>query len=150
MNSLTKALRPYTFQGVTIQVADLFVDGFSISQHLKERYPDAFASGRFKELMIPVLFGGFDDKEKEAAYIKAYMPHGTTNTITPLYHCHDGCCLYIYVEIERKNDCIVWKRIGRNALYTIKKANEIDWLPDFEGFSFPLPAYTSFIASLEK
>ena len=107
MNRLTIQNTSIKHAGDTdIQISDYFIDGRSLQKTLKskESYGTLFQYGRFKEFFLPILgnidYGEYDYNEKGAGTIK--VPNKNKEVITPLYGCHDNCCIYVFVKVCRK------------------------------------------------
>lgn len=145
-----------------IDILDYCIDGRSLQETLKARYVPEFQHGRFREFWLPIL-GRSDCAEKingqqQQQQICINIPHEHgKEIITPLYGCHDNCCIYLFVKVCRKNDNIIlWNKIGRNMEYIKNNNNEnhdednhdntdnnnnIAWLPDFEPILFDFQNY---------
>lgn len=109
-----------------IDILDYCIDGRSLQETLKARYVPEFQHGRFREFWLPIL-GRSDCAEKingqqQQQQICINIPHEHgKEIITPLYGCHDNCCIYLFVKVCRKNDNIIlWNKIGRNMWNTLR------------------------------
>ncbi len=147
MDIITKGTKDYKYDSDTsIKVPEILINEKSFEDILRKKHLEEFSKGRFKEIMIPVLTGNLDDKEYGKKVAKDYLPLAGESKVVPLYSCQDGCCIYVFVEIENAGTSIIWKKIGQNTLYVSDQTvNKIDWLSDFECVQFDLADYHVFL-----
>ena len=135
-----------------ITISDIFIDNCSFQEMLKKTFSTAFSKGRFKEFFIPIL--GRDSTDKLNFGKELYsnlIPNENEQVITPIYGCHDDCCVYLFLKISNKNNTIFWEGIGRNSNYIFDKQvskDSIDWLPDFTPYQFEINNYKKIINQL--
>lgn len=131
-----------------VAVDDIFIDGTSLQETLKQNYSTLFSKGRFKNLFIVYLGNTLTDiYHSNEAFLQAAIPEEGRTNIAPLYGCADSCCVYLYVKVRRSGAHIYWEAIGRNTAFvnpSQKEENAIDWLPSFEPLVFDLNTYNSF------
>jgi hypothetical protein len=131
-----------------VAVDDIFIDGTSLQETLKQNYSTLFSKGRFKNLLIVYLGTTLTDiYHSNEAFLQAAIPEEGATNITPLYGCADSCCVYLYVIVRRSGAHIYWEAIGRNTAFvhpSQKEENAIDWLPSFEPLVFDFDTYNSF------
>jgi hypothetical protein len=127
---------------------DIFVDDTPFQELLKKSYQKEFSTGRFKETFIPCLMR--DSTNANDLPLENSLP--SNKNILPLYGCQDGCCIYIYVLISKKNKEIIWKKIGRNTTYIKDSKNpeeKIEWLADFSSLHFNETIYNNTLHQLK-
>ena len=153
MNQLSLQNIKVNYANKEVTISDYFVDQYSLQEQLKEDYLEAFEKGRFKEFFLPVLGQRFIEKlDVQDERISSRVPENQETLITPIYGCHDDCCVYIFAEVSRKDDLVYWNAIGRNKTF-LKKDNlntNIDWLPDFSPFCFSISNYNKIMNQLNK
>ena len=79
------------------------------------------------------------------------VPNENETTVAALYGCTDGCCVYLYVKVSRKENCIRWEQIGRNADFIVNANSEehqIEWLPSFQPLAFDFESYGLLVQKL--
>jgi len=132
---------------------DIFVDKEPFQKLLKRSYQKEFSVGRFKEIFIPCLIGSrevsmnFKDLD-----LKKFLPTTKTKLILPVYGCQDGCCVYVYLLISKKNGHITWEKAGRNTTYirdTFNPKEKIEWLSDFSSLQFNETNYKNALHQLK-
>ena len=103
MNKLTlKLCRLASDDEATYQ--DIWVDEHPLQNILKQEFPELFAQGRYKETFMPIIAAN-------TAHVTArsYAPKAST---VPVYGCQDGCCIYVYVDVQWNDDRIRWLDIA--------------------------------------
>lgn len=129
-----------------ISFVDYFVDGQSFETSLRQKFPDAYSRGRYKETQVPTLTGGLDSLFSLQGVIDGMLPPDNETRTPLIYRCQDGCCAYAYVEVQRRDTVIVWSRFGLNGIYTgnaERIESGVDWLEGFKPLHFALDEYES-------
>jgi hypothetical protein len=136
-----------------VSISDIFIDGYSLQEILKTTFEKEFSKGRFKEFFMPVLGLDFSKKlEFGKDSFTNLIPHKNQSVITPIYGCHDDCCIYVFVQVSRKQNIIVWEKIGRNSNFIFDKdsiKNEIEWLDVFKEYHFDIENYKTVINKIK-
>jgi hypothetical protein len=136
-----------------VSIKDIFVDGHSLQKSIKIQSPEYFSMGRLNESFSPVL--GRGDLEGLDVYDHIFshlIPKENEACVMPLYGCHDGCCLYVFVRVLRKDDVITWGGIGLNASFLPENnllEDNIKWLIEFEDYNFDITNYREAINLLK-
>ncbi len=153
MNILSINTLSVDYANSKVSISDIFIDGMSFQNFLKTNFKNEFSKGRFKEFFMPILGQDFFDKIDFGHDIfSSLVPNNNETLITPIYGCHDNCCVYIFLKISNKDNIIVWENIGRNSNYIFDKdvvKNNIDWLLNFEKLYFELNNYKTVINKLK-
>jgi hypothetical protein len=153
MNKLSIGKITVDYAKTKVSISDIFIDGCSLQELLKSTFTNNFAVGRFKEFFMPILGLNFSDKiDFGQDRFSSLIPNNNETLITPLYGCHDNCCVYLFLEISNKNNTIVWENIGRNSNFIFDKEvvkNDVDWLPNFEKLYFDIENYKTVINKLK-
>jgi hypothetical protein len=148
INNITREKVISTIAKVKVSVDDVFIDGYSLQDTLKKSYKVLFSRGRFKQHFMVYLGRVLSDiYHSKKEFLQTPIPNEGETTIAPLYGCDDGCCVYLYVKVSKKGECINWEQIGRNTAFvepSVKQENDIEWLPDFQPLIFNFTAYHSF------
>lgn len=116
---------------------DIYIDGASLQETLKTRYPLEFSQGRFKEEFIPRL-------HYKSSRTHASDGDSTKSVITPIYGCLDGCCSYLYTEIEYTESVVKWLGVAQDSQYLgaiDDEAEPLIWLTDFTNLVFDKSQY---------
>lgn len=153
MNKISIEKVNVKYANENISISDIFIDGTSFQKNLKTNFKDEFSKGRFKEFFLPIIGMDFLDKIDFGHDIFSRLVPNTNETlITPLYGCHDNCCIYIFLKISNKNNTIIWENIGRNSNFIFDKEvtkNDIDWLTNFDKLFFDVKNYKTVINKLK-
>ena len=119
---------------------DIFVDNTPFQDLLRENHLKEFSEGRFKEVFTPYLIDSRQNSmDIDALRLEKFIPTNSEKHILPIYGCQDGCCVYVYILISRKNNHIVWEKVGRNNAYVRDQKNskeKIEWLTNFKSLHF--------------
>ena len=151
MNTIDKKLRQVKYGSEKVDMMDYFVDGQSLEAFLRSQYPILFQRGRYSEFLVPGSLTDEDFSSTDALENrKGFLPPVGEKSISTIYICHDGCCKYIFAEIEQLDDEVIWHRIGQNLRYIGKGASDDDqvvWLPEFKPLHFSKESYLSMLES---
>jgi len=66
------------------------------------------------------------------------------SVIAPIYGCQDGCCVYLFAEIEYTETQVKWVRIAKDSNYFGVKGSDKEpliWLNDFQNLVFNKSEY---------
>ena len=151
MNQLSLQPLKVNYSNTEIFISDYFVDDSSLQMQLRHNYKQAFELGRFKELFLPILGRNFADKlDFQNDKISKRIPEIEETLITPIYGCHDDCCVYIFAKTSRKDSRIFWDAFGRNKTYTEQNESpsHIEWLPHLKPLEFNIDNYSEIINTL--
>ena len=153
MNKISIEKVNVKYANENISISDLFIDGYSLQEILKSTFKKEFSKGRFKEFFVPILGIDFSSKlESDNDSFTNLLPHKNQSVITPIYGCHDDCCLYVFIQVSRKDNIIIWNKIGRNSNFIFDKDsinNEIEWLDLFKEYHFDIENYKTVINKLK-
>ena len=153
MNQLSLNTITVDYATEKVSVSDYFIDQYSLQEQLKDDYKEAFAQGRFKEFLVPVLGREFSDKlDFQEDSMSTRLPDDNESLITPIYGCHDNCCIYVFAEVSRQEDFVYWNTIGRNKMYlkNDESTSNIDWLPHFKPLKFNISNYKTIINTINS
>ena len=99
MNTITLA-RCHLANDKSASYQDICVDGEVLQAVLKREFPHVFKQGRYKETFMPII-------DVNAEHIAA-CNYAQSPRIVPIYGCQDGCCIYVYVNVEITQAVIKW------------------------------------------
>lgn len=122
------------------------IDGFWLDEKLDQLYPKRMYKG-----LIPTLLFPLESEQENEVVWHRILPSKNSKEICPILMCPDDCdfsCTLIVVEIIRKNDLIVWNRMGidRTLEYeAIKVGSKVEWLDKFKTLRFDLAEYQTMI-----
>ena len=111
---------------------EVYIGGSSFQKSLKHKYPLEFSKGRYREEFIPRLNATVTDRS-HSADVKSHA------VIAPIYGCMDGCCVYLFAEIEYTKTQVKWVRIAQDSCYFGIERSEQEplvWLNGFENLVF--------------
>lgn len=151
-NTITLRSISITIASSTVEVADIFIDGYYLQQTLKANYDVAFSKGRYREPFLIYMGRMTSDNHLIGdTLLEKPIPSENETTVAALYGCTDGCCVYLYVKVSRKENCIRWEQIGRNAEFIVnanKEKHQIEWLHSFQPLVFDFETYDLLIQKL--
>lgn len=153
MNQLNLQSLKVNYSNTEVYISDYFVDKSSLQNQLKDAYRTDLNKGRFKEFYLPILGQDIHDKLSfQDPSVSTDIPADKHTVISPIYGCHDNCCIYLFAKVSRYKDQVFWKAIGKNKTYMTQAVSEenIQWLPHFSPLVFTLKDYQNIIKQLNS
>lgn len=137
MNSIEKR-KTHLKHDENARFKDLFIDGSPFQEYLRQRFPKEFSRGRYREEFVPRLFSNVGDQSIP-------LNARSNSFIAPVYGCLDGCCAYLFAEIEYSESQVKWLRIAQDSSYLgTDKSEEQEpllWLKGFQNLIFDKKDY---------
>ena len=148
INNITRKKITTTIANAQVSVDDVFIDGHSLQDALKKSHKALFSKGRFQHFFLLYLGETLKDiYHSKEEFLQSPIPEEGATSISPLYGCTDGCCVYLYIKVRRDNKHIYWENIGRNIAFinpSQKQKDGIELLPSFQPLIFNFSTYQSF------